>query len=139
LKKQGKSRAAINNYVAPISSFYAIHDVTLNIKKIGKFMPENKKVKNDRGYTHEEISKLLEIADERARAIILLSASSGIRKGAIPLLKLRHLQDTKLVVYANTNEEHFTFITPECKQAMDSYLDMRSRYGEKLYDDSNYE
>jgi integrase len=136
LKKQGKSSAAIHNYIAPVSSFYAIHDVTLNIKKIGKFIPENKKVKNDRGYTHQEISRLLEIADERARAIILLLASSGIRKGGIPLLKLRHLQDTKLVIYENTNEEYFTFITPECKQAIDSYLDMRSRYGEKLNDDS---
>jgi integrase/recombinase XerD len=27
-------------------------------------------------------------------------------------------------------------MTPECKQAIDSYLDMRSRYGEKINDDS---
>jgi integrase len=136
LKKQGKTRAAIHNYVAPVGSFYAIHDVTLNMRKIGKFIPENHKIKNDRAYTHQEISKLLEIADERARAITLLLASSGVRKGAVPSLKLRNLQGVKLVVYEGANEEYFTFITPECKQAIDSYIEMRSRYGEKLNDDS---
>jgi hypothetical protein len=42
----------------------------------------------------------------------------------------------KLTVYENTKEEYFTFITPECKKAIDFYLDMRSRYGEKLTDNS---
>jgi integrase len=79
---------------------------------------------------------LLEFGDMRARALILLLASSGIRIGAVPLIKLRNLQDTKLTVYENSKEVYFTFIIPECKQAIDSYLDMRSRYGEKLNDDS---
>lgn len=35
-------------------------------------MPEQKRVRKDRAYTHEEISKLLEVADERMRVIILL-------------------------------------------------------------------
>ena len=99
-------------------------------------MPEQKRSGRDRAYTYEEISKLLEMADERMRVIILLLASSGIRLGALPLLKLRNLEDTKLTVYENAREEYFTFITLECKKAIDSYLDMRSRYGEKLTDDS---
>jgi integrase len=70
------------------------------------------------------------------RAIILLLASSGIRIGAIPHIKLRHLQDTKLTIYENSNEQHFTYITPECRKALDKYLDMRSGYGEKLTDNS---
>ena len=37
-------------------------------------------------------------------------------------------------MYENSNEEYFTFITPECKKAIDNYLDMRARYGEKLND-----
>jgi hypothetical protein len=44
----------------------------LNTRKIDKFIPENRKIKIDRGYVHEEISKLLEIADERMRTVILL-------------------------------------------------------------------
>ena len=45
-------------------------------------------------------------------------------------------KSSKLIVYEGFSEEYFTFITPECKQAIDSYLNMRSRYGEKLNDDS---
>src|SRR4029079_11263025 len=109
-----------------------INDVVLNTKKINRFMPERRRIKKDRAYFHEEISKMLEIADERMRAVILLLASSGIRVGALPLLKLQNLKENRLTVYETFNEEYLTFITPECKKAVDSYLDMRSRYGEEL-------
>ena len=136
LKQEGKSFAAIHNYVATILSYYKINDVVLNTHKINKFMPERRRVKKDRAYTHEEISRLLSIADERIKAVILLMTSGGCRIGAIPLLRLRNLQDNKLTIYENDREEHFTFITPECKRAVDNYLDMRSRYEEKSSDDS---
>jgi len=99
-------------------------------------MPEQRKVKKDRGYTHEEISKMLEIADERMRVVILLLASTGMRIGAIPSLRISNLDENKITVYENAKEEYFTFITPECKNAIDSYKDMRSRYGEKINDNS---
>ena len=136
MKKEGMNWGAIHNYVSMIVSFYKINDVVLNTTKITRFMPEQRKVKKDRDYTHEEISKMLEIADERMRVVILLLASTGIRIGAIPSLKIRTVDDMKITVYENAKEEYFTFMTPECKQAIDSYLDMRSRYGEKLTDDS---
>ena len=51
-------------------------------------LPEQRKVKTDRAYSHSEISKLLEIADERSRVIILLMDSSGTRIGAVPFIKM---------------------------------------------------
>jgi integrase len=45
----------------------------------------------NRGYATEEISKMLEVCDERTRAIILLLASTGIRIRAITELKLEDL------------------------------------------------
>ena len=136
LRDEGKSHAAILNYLNAVKGFYKINDVMLNSHKIDKFMPEQIKVKKDRAYTHEEISKVLDVADERMRVVILLLASSGIRLGAIPIIRLRNLEDNRLTVYENTREEYITFITPECKKAIDFYLDMRSRYGEKLADSS---
>jgi integrase len=136
LRDEGKSYAAILNYLNAVKGFYKTNDVMLNSHKINKFMPEQIKVKKDRAYTHEEISWLLDVADERMRVVILLLASSGIRLGAIPAIGLRNLEDNKLTVYENTREENITFITPECKKAIDFYLDMRSRYGEKLTDSS---
>ena len=136
LREQGKSCSAIRNYLTPIKSFYKINDVVLNDRKILKFLPEQLRVGNDRAYTHEEISRMLDIADERMRAVILLLSSSGIRIGAIPTLTLGNLQKNKIVVYPGTREEYLTFITPESKKAIDTYLDMRTRYGEILDDKS---
>jgi integrase len=140
MKKKGMSYTAIKNYTTAVFSFYKINDIVLNTHKIAKFMPENRKVKNDRAYTHEEIAKLLEIADERSRVIILLLASSGMRVGAITSLKIRNLDANhnfnKITIYENTGEQYFSFITPECKKAVDAYLDMRRRYGEKINSES---
>ena len=116
MKKEGKQFSAIDNYVRAIVSYYKINDVILNTKKINRFMPERRRIKKDRAYFHEEISKMLEIADERMRAVILLLASSGIRVGALPLLKLQNLKENRLTVYETFNEEYLTFITPECKK-----------------------
>jgi integrase len=103
-------------------------------------MPEYRKVKKDRAYTHEEISRLLEISDERMRAIVLLLASAGMRIGAVPFIRLRNVENmeniAKITVYEGTKEEYFTFITPECRKAIDNYMDMRLRYGEILNDNS---
>jgi integrase len=136
MKRNGKGYSTIHNYAAAVLAFYKINDVILNISKINKFIPPARKVRNDRSYTHEEISKLLEIADERLRVLILLMVSGGLRQGALPLLRLRHLEDRKLTVYENDPEEYFTFITPECRKAVDNYLDMRKRYGEVLTPES---
>jgi len=136
MKSNGKGYSTIHNYVSSILAFYKINDIVLNIVKINKFIPIARKVRNDRSYTREEISKLLEISDERFRVVILLMASSGIRVGALPLLRLRHLQGKKLIVYENEPEQYFTFITPECQMAVDNYIDMRKRYGENIDDNS---
>ena len=136
LKNKNKSHSAIRNYTNAVFAFYKINDVMLNTTKIMKFMPEDKRVKKDRAYAHQEISKLLEIAEDRFKVIILLMASSGIRVGSIPDLRLRNLDNMKLTVYENSKEEYFSFITPECKKAIDDYIDVRSRYGEKIIDDS---
>jgi len=136
LRDRGLGYSAIRNYVKSILAFYKINDYVLNTDKIGKFIPEYKKMKKDRAYTHEQIHKLLDFADERLRVVIYILASSGIRIGALPSLRLRNLEDTKITVYENTNDEYVTFISQECKNAIQNYLDMRSRYGEKLTLDS---
>ena len=136
LRDEGKSHSAISNYLHPIKAFYKINDVVLNVYKISKFMPEQIKVNKDRAYTREEIGKMLSVADERMTVVVLLMASTGLRIGAIPFIKKRNLQDYKITVYESANEEYYTFITPECKKAIDFYIDFRTRYGEELDDNS---
>jgi integrase len=141
LKEQGKSYAAIRIYLAAVKSFYKINDIFLNDSKISKFLPERKRVRKDRAYNYKEISKLLEIADERMRVVILLLASTGIRIGSLQELRLRNLERInddyyKLTVYENYNQEYITLCTPECSKAIDNYLDMRSAYGENINSES---
>ena len=136
LRDKGLGRSAITNYSKAILAFYKINDVVLNTDKIGKFIPEYRKIKKDRAYTHQEIRRMLDFADERLSTVIYILSSTGIRIGALPLLRLRNLEDNKLTVYESDNEEYITFITPECKTAIDAYLDMRKRYGENITSDS---
>ena len=146
MKKNGKGFGAIHNYVAAICKYYKINDIYLNTDKIKQYLPEFKRSKKDRAYSAEEIQSLLNIVDDRFRAVILLLASTGVRVGAIPQLQLRNLEKIelegsntsiyKITVYEGFNEEYFTFCTPECSVAIDNYLSMRSRYGEKLTENS---
>lgn len=140
-KKEGKGFSAIKNYFSAICKYYKMNDVYINTNKILQYLPEFRKSKKDRAYTHEEIQSLLDIADDRFRTVILLLASTGMRIGAIPDLRLRNIEKNsidslitihKITVYEGFKEEYTTFTTPECSLAIDNYLKMRERYGEKL-------
>ena len=139
LKQERKLGAnAINLYLSPIMHFYAMNDITLNRKKIGRYVPENIRKHTDRTYTREEITRLLEFCDLRDRSIVLLFASTGIRIGGIPDLRLEHLTKIEkyslyqITVYQGHSEEYITFCTPECRNAIDNYLNYRERCGEIL-------
>ena len=69
-----------------------MNDIRINKEKISKFLGESGRKNTDRGYTHEEIKKILDVADLRMKSIILLMASTGMRIGAIADLKLKHLK-----------------------------------------------
>ncbi len=147
LKNEGKGFSAIHNYVSAICKYYKMNDVLLNTNKINQFLPEFRKSKKDRGYTHEEIQRLLDIADERFRTLILLLASTGMRIGAIPSLRLRNIEKVstdsglglavyKITVYEGFKEEYITFTSHECTLAIDNYLKFRESKGEKLTNNS---
>lgn len=72
--------------------FFEINDVVLNKKKINRFKGENIAKFEYYSYTTEELSKLLSNSNERGKAVVLLMASTGMRVGALPHLKLKHLK-----------------------------------------------
>lgn len=144
MKEQDKSFAAIHNYVSAIIKYYKANDIFLNSNRIYGFMPDNRKSNKDKAYEDKQILQLLNAADERMRVVILLLSSTGMRIGAIPGLRLRNLEKVelqeaaiyKITIYENDKEEHFTYCTFECAAAIDNYLAMRKRYGEKFYPNS---
>jgi site-specific recombinase XerD len=142
LKQKGLSYNSLRPYLAAITHFYSMNDIVVNCTKISKFISidQRKKTKSDQGYTTEQIQQLLDVCDERTRAIILLYASSGIRLAALPSLRYGDLKPVKIeggslyeiTVYQGYMEEYITFCTPECAKVINSYLDYRTKSGETL-------
>jgi hypothetical protein len=47
MKSKGKGYSAIHNYVASVLAFYKINDIILNVTKINRFIPLQRKVKKN--------------------------------------------------------------------------------------------
>lgn len=141
------SFSTIHTFTSAVIHFFEINDVALNKRKINKFRGENVAKFEYRGYSTTEIASLLSVCDERGKAAVLMMASTGMRVGALPEIKLKHLkrwqidsQDTyvyQITVYTNSPKyKYVTFCSPECAKAIDSYLELRKRCGENLNKDT---
>ncbi len=86
---------------------------------------------------------LLSVCDERLKMMVLLMSSTGMRVGALPNIKLKHLQRQEIdkqgthvyqiTVHVNSKKDRYTtFCTPECAQAIDTHLNLRKQYDENL-------
>jgi len=136
------STSFIQIFLAAIKNFFEMNDIeNIRWRKLKRFMGEETPVHEDRCYTHEEIQTLLNTADMKLKAIILLMVSSGCRLGALSM-KVGHLKRMgdlyKISVYEGQKGrgKYYTFCTPEAAKAIDTYLQFRERCGEKLTDDS---
>lgn len=140
-----QSRLLIRN---TLKKFYEMNDVVLNWKKVSAYLGESGNINSDRAYTHEEIKTLVDAADMRMKVILLVLASTGMRLGALPSLKVKDigLGDPRptpvevppngVSIYSGTKDKYITFCTPECSNAIRTYLDYRKRCGEKITPDS---
>jgi integrase len=130
--------ATRSQYLAAVMTFYDLNEVALNKKKIYRYLGEEERPIENRAYTTDEIRKMLEVSDERVRAILLFLVSTGVRIRAIIELNLQDLVKVpeydlyRVIVYSESRERYITFTTPEATKAIDVYLEYRKRYGEKL-------
>lgn len=138
-KEQRLTHGSIKTCCFSIFHFFEMNDIVLNKRKIIRFLPPNEGTREDRAYTPEEIHQILDKCDERSRVVVMLMASTGMRIGAIPVIQIGDLTRVdeyniyKITVYANSpKDRYYTFCTPECAAAIDSYLAYRERFGEKL-------
>jgi integrase len=148
MKTEGLSTSYINVTLAAIKHLCVMNDIIINSKKINKFVGEPTKLQEDRPYTREEIHQLLNVCDLRMRALVLLLASTGMRIGALPSLKVGDISDVlhtcgtdhsnggRVTVYAGTKDKYITFMTPECRKAVNDYLEFRKKSGERINEDS---
>jgi hypothetical protein len=92
MRNSGMAYSTAVVHLAALYHFFSINDITINRKKLSKFVGEQENKYEYRSYIHYEISRLLSLCDERGKVIILLMASTGMGVGALPGLKLKHLK-----------------------------------------------
>jgi site-specific recombinase XerD len=139
LRDDGVSYNTIQFLVAPIFTFYQLNDITLNRKKVSRYLGEYKRVVKDGPYTTQQIQQALQNADVRMRCVLLILSSTGTRIGSLPSLTLGNLTKIpsyglyKIAFYEGTKNETYTFTTRECSTTgIDTYLSYRQRCGEKI-------
>lgn len=127
----------------PVKLFCEMNDIILNWRKMNKILPHGNDNAADEAYTREQIRKMLEYSDLRARIPILFMASSGMRLGGFQGLTDRCIKPVynekngKLLaahveVYRGTEDEYDTFISPEAYHAYEEYRNLRIKFGEKI-------
>ena len=134
-----KTVAYIRTITFALQSFLENNDVEgINWKKTRKLLGKKAKPKKSRPYATDEIKQMLSVTkDIRTKAIILFLSASGVRRGALPELKLKDLKEMPndclaITVYSGTDEEYITFINKEAKDMLTLYLEKRKRDGETL-------
>src|SRR5688572_21468623 len=123
IDKKEISGATLINYLKAIKLFCEMSDISINWKKITRGASRGKRYASDRIPTLEEIRKIVEYPDRRIKPIVYTMCSSGIRLGAWDYLKWKHIIPikndkneiiaAKIRVYADDEEEYFSFISLE--------------------------
>ena len=122
LRKKDLSSGYIGIHFWTLNHFYSMNDVRLNTFKLQKFLPEQKRKNVDRCYKDFEIKTILDNCDIRMKAVVSILTSTGIRRGALPMLKLSNIEERKtkdghkvykFTIYENTKEQYYTFCSPE--------------------------
>jgi len=134
----------IRAYMAGVESFLDINDVFYSKKKLHKLCPKRNKPAGSNAYTIEMIRLMLKnVKSLRTKSIILLLASSGMRVGGLPNLKIKHLHKMEncytINVYADDDlvgVDYWTFCTPETRTMLDMYFNLRKSQGEQITKDS---
>ena len=127
----------------PVKLFCEMNDIILNWRKINKLIPRGNYNAADEAYKREQIKKMLDYSDLRAKIPILFMASSGMRLGGFQGLTddcIKPIHDEKtgkllavhVVVYRGTDDEYDTFISPEAYHAYEEYRNLRIKFGEKI-------
>ena len=133
---------SFGNYFKPLKKLFDMNDVVMQWKRIYATYPELDNMSESRGWTREEIGRMLRhTRDPMERALVLVLASSGMRSGGLDLnwgdmvpvyrvggeLVLDPGADggevacAMLQVYRGSAESYVAFITPEAHAALQEY------------------
>lgn len=145
LKEKELRSTSISLYLSSVELFLDMNEVSYPKRVIRKTIPKKgKKQGGDRPYTTDEVKRMLASSTKlRTKAIIHIFASTGMRPNGlhdppVTLGDIVELPDgTKsALIYADSDEEYWTFFTQEAVRAIDDYILSRKLNGEHLDTDS---
>jgi integrase len=134
--------ATVHNFVKAIKLFCEMNDISIPWKKITRGLPKGRKYAYDRAPTLDDIKRIIEYPDRRIKAIVCTMSSSGIRLGAWDYLRWKDIQPVrkdgeviaaKIIVYAEDEEQYFSFITPEAYHELEKWMSYRKDSGRLLW------
>lgn len=149
-KKPNYMYGGIRSTVMPLIQFYKYYGLEyLNSKgRVSSHFPEKDHLPLQ-AYTFEQVEAMYEVSlshpDERATLVLLLYATTGIRRGALSTLQIRHLRYFEkekqyiLTVYGNISEssrvtehQYMVPLTPQLSDKLTAYFERRKHAGEVL-------
>jgi len=126
-----------------VRQWFIENDIELTQKQLKRLrlrLPKGKAQTDELTITHEVIRKLLQHADTKMRALILVLASSGMRVGEVLSITIDDLEldrdPAKIRIqgaYTKTGERRDVFITQEAKEALEEWLKVREQYLHSAY------
>jgi integrase len=128
MKSENISYSTRNKAYWAIRKFYAANQIMINWDWLDLFKPKREaSEQDDRPYTKPEVKLFLDNTDDlRIKTSILIMATSGIRVGAIPTIRisdLEYLSDADLyclTIYPlDKDHKYRTFVTPEASLFVD--------------------
>jgi len=119
-----------NAMMTPIQSFLEINEIEFSWKTIKNLYPQKIPTSNQLPYTDEDIREILAATtSKRNKAFIHFLASTGVRVGSTPKIKIedvKGIEDGAVVtIYRDTTEEYRTCLTPEAHSSLKKYLEQR--------------
>jgi len=137
----------VANYTNVVKKLLDMNEVPLIWKKVYSMLPEMNFDDDTRGYTRQEIQKILKCAKTPERVAILIASSSGIRSGAFDFQwkdvrpvylfenellweddKITEVVEKKgrivcgmILIYKGSTASQFAFITPETFDEIQQY------------------
>jgi integrase/recombinase XerD len=144
LKRRNLSGKTIEDYFSGIELFFECNKKFFYKKALHKMFPERHKTGNHTPYTTEDVRHLLaSTANKRIKALIHFFASTGARPSTLldPILRFKHIHSMPfnckaVLLYSNTKDEFWAFLTPEATKSLEEYRDERIRTGEVITQES---
>lgn len=138
-------RKTFANKLAPVELFLDVNKILYYKRALHLlFGKDVQKQGNELPYTTNDVQKMLDVTKiKRNRAVILFFSSIGGRPGVVtdPVLKFKHVYPMSfgckaVLLYSESNQEYWAFLTPESSTTLDDYVDWRINKGERITKES---